>query len=212
MFGVGLYVVITEKFCRGKSSLDILKDSIEGGAVAVQLREKDLSPDQLRNLAQQWVDLLQQYSNPPAFIINDYVDVALAVGADGVHLGQSDLPCEAARKLAPDLIIGVSSHNLEEAVAAQAAGASYVNIGPIFDTQTKEGVGDGLGVDLIKNISPHLKIPFTVMGGIKNYNIEQVLSVGARRIAMVTEITQSFDVVAKVARLQDTITNFGRIL
>ena len=99
-------------------------------------------------------------------IINDHVDIALAVDADGVHLGQEDLPLAAARRIAPELLIGISTHSREEALKAQGEGADYVNIGPIFPTRTKEGVTRFLGPEAIPGIAAGLEIPFTVMGGI----------------------------------------------
>lgn len=127
-------------------------------------------------------------------IINDSVDIALKYKADGVHLGLNDMPVKDARKIAPELIIGASCHNLAEALQAQEDGAFYVNIGPIFSTKTKGGLTEFLGVEAIKKIAPHLKIPFTVMGGINKKNIAEVVKAGARHIAMVTAITESSNV------------------
>jgi thiamine-phosphate pyrophosphorylase len=138
-------------------------------------------------------------------IINDHLDIALACGADGVHLGQDDLPLSAARKLAPDLLIGISTHNLEEALAAQEQGADYVNIGPIFATQTKEISMEPLGPEAIEKIVPKLKMTFTVMGGINTSNIDRVLRAGARRIAVVSAVTQAKDIGQAVRELRGVI-------
>jgi thiamine-phosphate pyrophosphorylase len=131
-------------------------------------------------------------------IINDHLDIALAVGGDGVHLGQDDLPLMAARRLAPDLVIGISTHSLEEALDAQRQGADYVNIGPVFATSTKAGVDRGLGPEAIASIGSRLSVPFTVMGGITAVNLDEVLAAGARRIAMITAITQAADIAETV--------------
>ncbi len=141
-------------------------------------------------------------------IIDDRVDVALAVGADGVHLGQSDLPVKAARRIAPELIIGASSHHLNEALAAQAGGASYVNIGPIFPTDTKELAMAALGPGMIETIAPHLTVPFTTMGGIKADNIGQVLERGARHVAVVTAVTAADDIRAAALELREAIQSY----
>ncbi len=138
-------------------------------------------------------------------IIDDRVDVALASGADGVHVGQEDFPVEVVRSLGPDLIIGCSTHSVDEAVSAQAAGASYVNIGPIFSTQTKSNVMSALGPAIIDEVTPHLTIPFTVMGGIKASNIDLVLERGASRVAVVTAVTAAEDVRAACAGLRERI-------
>ena len=130
-----LYVVITEAFCAGRTSLAVLDQVLAAGVGIVQLREKDLADRPLYELA---VEFRRRTEVAGALlIIDDRVDLALAAGADGVHLGQTDLPVAAARGVAPDLIIGASSHSLEEALAAQEAGAGYVNLGPIFPTATK---------------------------------------------------------------------------
>src|SRR5690606_23076022 len=117
------------------------------------------------------------------------LDIAMAVGADGVHLGLDDLPVPVARDLAPDLLIGASSHTLDEALAAEQSGASYVNIGPIFATNTKSVAGGSIGPAAIDAIKPYLGLPWTVMGGIKLHNIGEVLERGARHPAVVTAVT-----------------------
>jgi thiamine-phosphate pyrophosphorylase len=131
------------------------------------------------------------------------------VEADGVHLGQDDLPLPVARQLAPELLIGASTHSLEQALQAEKDGADYLNIGPIFSTQTKEGVGRSLGPEAISEISPQIKVPFTVMGGINEKNIDQVLAEGARRVAMVTAITKAEDIAARVRLLKEKIESFS---
>jgi thiamine-phosphate pyrophosphorylase len=142
-------------------------------------------------------------------IINDHVDIALGVEADGVHLGQEDLPLTVARQLAPELLIGASAHSLEDALQVQKDGADYVNIGPIFPTRTKEGVERVLGPEAIATISSRVEVDFTVMGGINEDNIEQVLVKGARRVAMVTAITTAKDIAAKVRSLKEKIREFS---
>jgi thiamine-phosphate pyrophosphorylase len=107
--------------------------------------------------------------------------------------------------LAPELLIGASTHSLEQALQAEKDGADYINIGPIFSTKTKEGVGRSLGPKAITEISPQIQVPFTVMGGISEDNIDQVLAEGARRVAMVTAITKAEDIAAKVRLLRERI-------
>ena len=126
-------------------------------------------------------------------IINDRLDVALAVGADGVHLGQADFPITPARHLAPDLIIGASTHSPAEAQAAEHAGASYINVGPLFPTQTKQISGEFLGLEGLSKIALHVTIPWTVMGGIKPEHVPALIQAGARTIAVVTAVTAAAD-------------------
>lgn len=205
---VDIYPVTCERLSAGRSDLDVLDGVIKGGARIIQLREKDLSEGDYYRLAERFRERTARAG--VLLIINDRVDVAIAVGADGVHLGQDDFPIPAARRIAPDLLIGASSHNLEEALCAQEEGADYVNIGPIFPTGTKEGVEHFLGPEAIREIVPHLQIPFTVMGGIKESNIGEVLAAGARKVAVVTAITQAPDIAGAVRSLRKRITgHFG---
>ena len=187
----GLYVVITEAFCAGRPGVDVLDACLDAGVRLVQFREKEGSTLSLFERARAFRE--RTAAAGALLIVDDRVDLALAVAADGVHLGQDDLPIAAARAIAPELILGSSSHNLQEALAAQAAGASYVNIGPIFDTQTKQVASGVIGLDAITTIAPHLRIPFTCMGGIKEHNAHEALERGARTLAVVTAVTAAPD-------------------
>jgi thiamine-phosphate pyrophosphorylase len=198
-----LYVVITEDYCAGRCALDVLDAVLEAGVRLVQFREKDLPDNELYVRAFAFCRRAQEAG--ALAIVDDRVDIALAVGADGVHLGQEDLPVAAARKLAPELIVGASTHGLHEALAAQDAGAGYVNIGPIFSTQTKRVPTGVVGPEMIDAIRPHLQVPFTVMGGIKSHNVEEVLRRGAERVAVVTAVTAAPDVRAAAAELREII-------
>jgi thiamine-phosphate pyrophosphorylase len=187
----GLYLVTSESLSAGRTTLDIVRAALAGGCRLVQLREKDLP---LRELAALAVTVRRLTEEAGALlIINDRLDVALAVGADGVHLGQDDLPVAAARQAAPDLIIGASTHSEAEALRAQEEGASYVNIGPLFPTQTKPWGREFLGMDGLRRIAPLVQVPFTVMGGIKKEHVPALLEVGARVIAVVTAVAAAPD-------------------
>jgi thiamine-phosphate pyrophosphorylase len=203
---VDIYPVTCERLSSGRSNVEVLKAVIQGGARIIQLREKEYSIRKLYSQAVTFREITQKAG--VLLIINDHVDIAMAVGADGVHLGQDDFPLQAAREIAPELIIGASTHSLKEAVQAQQDGADYINIGPIFPTGTKEGVERFLGPEAIAQISPEIKVPFTVMGGISEANIDQVLVQGAQRVAMVTAITQAADIADKTRSLKETIQRF----
>ncbi len=183
----GLYFVTSQSLSEGRTTLEIVRCALVAGVKLIQLREKYMPLQQYIKLAQKVRDLTRPYDC--LLIINDRIDVALAVEADGVHLGLDDFPISAARSIGEDLIIGASSHNIEEAKSAEASGASYVNIGPIFTTQTKNWTEEYLGIDGLKQISQHITIPFTVMGGIKRSHIPELCAAGARTIALVTAIT-----------------------
>lgn len=197
-----LYVVITEAFCAGRTSLAVLDQVLAAGVKIVQLREKDLADRGLYELALEFRRRTEAAGS--LLIIDDRVDIALAAGADGVHLGQSDLPVAAARRIAPDLIVGASSHCLEEALAAQEAGAGYVNIGPIFPTATKPAAIP-LGLEAIPRLTPHLRIPWSTMGGINGGNIAQVVARGARHPAVMSAVTAAAEVMAAARALRETI-------
>ncbi|MBI2435168.1 MAG: thiamine phosphate synthase [Candidatus Hydrogenedentes bacterium] len=195
-----LYVVITSDFCAGRSPLAVLDACLDAGVRLIQVREKSMDTADLFDLVMAFRVHTEEVG--ALLLVDDRLDVALAAGADGVHLGQRDLPVEAARYLAPELIIGASTHSLSQALAAEHAGASYVNIGPIFPTSTKTATAPPLGPDAISLIAPELGIPFTCMGGIKLENVREVAGRGARHIAVVTAVTAADDVAGAARALR----------
>ncbi len=195
----GLYAVVTGSWCAGRDPLDVARAVLDGGATLVQMREKDLDGKRLFRLAEEMRRLTERAG--ALLVVNDRLDVALAAGADGAHLGQDDLPPEQARALAPDLIVGVSTHSREEALAAEQAGASYVNIGPLFATGTKTVAMPPLGLAGLRAIAPALTVPFTVMGGIKREHVPELVAAGARTIAVVTAVTAAPDPARATAEL-----------
>ena len=133
------------------------------------------------------------------FIVNDHIDIAMLVGADGVHIGQEDLPVPEVRRLVgPDMLIGLSTHSPEQAVAAVNAGADYIGVGPIFATQTKEDVVDPVGFDYLDWVARNIELPFVAIGGIKAHNIAEVARHGARCCALVSELVGARDIPAQV--------------
>jgi thiamine-phosphate pyrophosphorylase len=195
-----LYPVISSEFCSGRSPLDVFAAAVAGGAKVIQLREKHWDKGRICELARACRPVAD--SHGVLIIIDDYADVAVEAGADGVHIGQDDMSVAEVRALSPDLLVGKSTHNLEELLAAQEEGTDYLNIGPIFATNTKSVSYPAVGLETLTSLIPHVKIPFSVMGGIKKRHIKDLLAAGARRIAMVTEITQDPDVEAKVRELE----------
>ncbi len=206
--GADLYVVITEAFCAGRSPLDVLDACLVAGVRLVQMREKEGTDLDRFTLGRAFRERTRAAG--ALMIVDDRVDLALALDADGVHLGQSDLPIAEARRIAPELVLGASSHNPAEAIAAQDAGASYVNIGPVYATQTKSVPTGVVGLDMIDAIRPLLRVPFTCMGGIKADNIGPVLAHGARHCAVVTAVTAAPDPRAAAAELR-AIIRTGRL-
>lgn len=199
----GLYVVTSQSLSRGRTTLEIASASLRAGVRLFQLREKELPTREFVKLAKVIRAMTQDAG--ALLIINDRLDVALASGADGVHLGLDDLPVVEARRIAPDLIIGASCHSVEEALASERMGASYVNIGPIFPTGTKAWDRAFLGIDAVRIIGPCLRVPFTVMGGIKKEHIASLIQAGARTIAVVTAVTTADDPEAAARELLNEI-------
>lgn len=204
---IDLYPVVTEKFCNGRKSLDILKELVDAGIKIVQLREKELSKRELFNLGEKYRKITED--NDMLLIIDDHIDIAMALSADGVHLGQNDFPFEKVRDINQNLIVGVSTHNLDEILRAQKFGISYINVGPIFPTKTKELVAiHPVGLENLKKWLPQIKIPFTVMGGIKKSNLVSLYELGIYRTAMVTEITQSSDIKKTIQEIRNLRREF----
>jgi len=192
---VTLYPVSCERLSRGRGDLLWLEEVLAGGAKIVQLRDKE--SDGLRLFEKAKIFRRKTLEAHALFIVNDRVDIALLSGADGVHLGNSDIPAEEVRRHAPELLIGVSCNTGEQAASARERGASYFNIGPIFATGTKNGLKTFLGPSAIMTFSARSNLPFTVMGGIKKEHIAELVGLGARRLAVVTALTEAENIAAE---------------
>jgi len=189
---VTIYPVSCERLAAGRTDGEWLAAVLAGGARIVQLRDKE-SDD--RTLYEKAVLFRRKTAAAGAlFIVNNRVDIAMLAGADGVHLGRSDLPAAEVRRICPDLIIGVSCNTEDEAATAAGRGASYFNIGPLFPTETKGGLSTFLGPAAIPRFAARSGLPFTVMGGIKLHHIPELIGLGATRIAVVTALTQAGDI------------------
>jgi len=201
---VTVYPVSCEPLAGGRSDLEWLDAVLAGGARIVQLRDKESSDRELYAKACYFRRRTREAG--ALFLVNDRLDIALMCDADGVHLGQEDLPAEEVRRLAPDLLIGISCNTEEQ---AQVLGlmeqcghlpVSYYNIGPLFPTGTKKEAKRFLGLEAVAAFSRHTALPFTVMGGIKYHHLPDLLAAGARRIAVVTALSQAQDIAAETAR------------
>jgi len=189
MFRNARLYLVTSTELSDAPTLQILNEALRAGCKLFQLREKTLIKSEYAELALLVRSMANKYD--ALFIVNDYVDVAKEVNADGVHLGQDDISVVEARKiLGDDFIIGVSTHNIEEAVKAQKDGADYINIGPVFPTNTKP-FAKSLGLEGVKEILPYVHIPFTFMGGIKLDNVESLKPFKPAAVAVITELTRS---------------------
>jgi len=176
-----LYVLLGSRLCQG-SLREIARGAIAGGAEAIQLRDKPIPDDELLALAAELRDLTDETGR--MFIVNDRPDIAAIVGADGVHLGQHDLPiAEARRLLRPGAIIGRSAHSLDQARTAVAEGADYIAVGPIFETITKDA-GPTVGLKLLREVAEQVSLPIVAIGGITAENAKSVIEAGASTLAV----------------------------
>jgi len=193
-----LYLITDRKLIRDTRSLiTAVRDALKGGVKAIQLREKDLDTQGLLRLAYRMRDLTGRYK--AKLFINDRLDIALAVGADGVHLTQQSIPVDAVRKVVHDsCLIGVSTHSLEEAKEAERGGADFITLGPIFRTPSKLRYGSPLGVEILKQASHELHIPVFAIGGIKAGRIGSVMGAGASGVAMISEVFTADNIMEKV--------------
>lgn len=187
---LSLYVIIDRRMMRGRSPIQIAKEAIEGGATALQLREKDMESRDLCNLTSSIREVAKR--RRVLFLVDDRVDIALAVDADGVHLGSKDLPIRIARKLlGRNKIIGATVRNLSQALKAQREGADYLSLGPIFSTKTRKNLPLPRGLKTITRIKKKIKIPLIAIGGINKDNVARVIRAGADGIAVVSAVTRA---------------------
>ncbi|WP_413380192.1 thiamine phosphate synthase [Alkalihalobacillus sp. 1P02AB] len=188
-----LYAITGEEFHTGRDLIEVMEEAILGGVDIIQLRDKESSRKVVFEKAKKLRELTKKHN--VTFIVNDYIDIALAVDADGVHIGQDDMPLADVRKLVgPDKMIGVSTHAVEEAKEAEAGGADYIGVGPIFPTNSKKDVVDPVTTAYIQEVKEVVEIPFVAIGGIKLHNVGQVIEAGATRICMISEIVGAEDV------------------
>ena len=195
----GLYVIIDPDACAGRDAVGVARLALEGGASMLQWRDKRRDKgDQLPN-ARAVRELCREREE--LFIANDHVDLALALDADGVHLGQRDLPVSAARKLAPPgFIVGVSTNNVGEARQASAGGASYVAVGSIFPTGTKD-LTRPASLERLREVEAAADLPVVAIGGINAGNIDEVLAAGADAVAVISAVCAADDVRAAAQEL-----------
>ncbi|MFH1655533.1 MAG: thiamine phosphate synthase [Candidatus Omnitrophota bacterium] len=193
-----LYVLLDSDIC-SRRLIEIAKQAIKAGADIIQLRLKDGSvKDRLR-----YAQILRRLTKGKSlFVVNDYIDVALASKADGVHLGQHDMPIEITRKiLGKKILIGISCHSLKQAKEAQRKGADYIGIGPIFSTPAKPKA-KAIGLKVLRRVKKNIRIPFFAIGGIDQKNIRQISDCGAKRVAVVRAVCKSNNINRTIKRFK----------
>jgi len=195
----GLYVILDRQFLVGRNELDVAGQIIEGGARIIQLRDKQSKKRELLPVAQKLRELCSQAD--VLFIINDYLDLAMAVDADGLHVGQEDLPLPVIRRELPvDKIVGCSVTTLPQAIKAQAEGTDYIAVGSIFPTATKDGI-TVVGVDILKELKRTVSTHLVAIGGINQNNIGEVVSAGAYAVAVISAVLGEKDIKGAVQKL-----------
>lgn len=197
-----LYGITAALLSRGRSNVEVVREMIKAGISIIQYREKE------RSMREKYMECLEirklTREAGVMLIVNDHLDLALAVEADGLHLGQDDLPLPQARKLAtPRLLLGISTHSPDQAKAAAAGGADYLGVGPIFATQTKKDVCAPVGLEYLEYVARNISLPFVAIGGIKEHNIALVRGRGATCCALVSDIVGAPDIISKVRGLRE---------
>ena len=195
---------ITDAKLSGLSHIDQVALLLEGGASLIQIRDKGSTPDELYRAAVACIAVARPRG--ARIIINDRADVALAADADGVHLGQDDLPAAEARVLlGPSRIVGVSTHSVAQAVRAAELAVDYVAIGPAFTTTTKENPDPVVGLDLIREVSRRIDKPLVAIGGITLEKAREVVKAGADSVAVISDLFISRDIVSRTRAFLETL-------
>lgn len=196
-----LYCITAEKYSNGKDNIQVVKELLKAGIKIIQYREKEKAMIEKYKECKEIRKLTEKFG--VTFIVNDNVDLAMAVKADGVHIGQKDIPIEVVRGLVgDDMIIGLSTHSPEQAEDAAARGADYIGVGPIFATSTKEDVCAPVGLKYLEYVVKNINLPFVAIGGIKEENVSSVSESGAKCICLVTEIVGAENIEEKIGNIR----------
>lgn len=199
-----LYAVTDRHWLDGRTLYDVVRESLDGGVTFVQLREKSLDEESFLEEAKDLQKLCREYNVP--FVINDNVDIAVAMNADGVHVGQSDMEAGDVRaKLGPDKIVGVSAGTVEEAILAEKRGADYLGVGAVFPTGSKDDAVD-VPHDVLKAICEAVSIPVIAIGGITKDNVTELKGSGICGVAVISAIYAQKDIKMAASDLKDAVT------
>ncbi len=187
-----LYLVTDRALSRGRATAEIVRAAVSGGVTFVQIRDKTGSTREFLDEARAVKDVLQ--GTGVRMVVNDRVDVALAAGADGVHLGQRDMPIVDARRMVPShWIVGISAESVEDAIRAEREGADYIGMSPVFSTPTKTDTAAPLGLEGVRRLRAAVRIPLVAIGGIHAENAADVIRAGADGIAVVSALVSAED-------------------
>ncbi len=196
-----IYALTDSNLSLGRPAIQVVTELLNAGVKIIQYREKKLKSGAMLEECLQIRALTLQAN--ACFIVNDHIDIAMLVDADGVHIGQEDLPVPMVRKLiGPNKIIGLSTHNPNQANEAINLGADYIGVGPIFATQTKEDVCAPVGYEYLDFVAKNINVPFVAIGGIKRHNIGEVVKHGAKCCALVSELVGAENIVQRVQEVR----------
>lgn len=197
-----LYAITDSRLSLGRPLRDVAQSLLESGIKILQYREKKLPAGRMLEECRMLRELTSRYA--ACFIVNDHIDIAMLVDADGVHVGQDDLPVAEVRKLlGAGKCVGLSTHSPEQARKAVEAGADYIGVGPIFATRTKEDVVAPVGFEYLEWVAKNIELPYVAIGGIKAHNIAEVGKRGGYCRALVSELVGAPDIAAKVRELRE---------
>ena len=208
MIDYSLYVITNRDLQRNRSTFEVVEGVIRGGATIIQLREKNLSTRVFFENALTIRKITKRAGIP--LIINDRMDIALAVNADGIHLGEEDLPLKYARKIAPHLIIGYSADSVLDAQLAEKDGADYLGVGSVFTTATKVDAGPAIGIQRLEEIKKAVSIPVVAIGGINLANLPEVIQAGVDGVAVVSAIVADASPFRAAKRFRLTIDSLRK--
>ena len=202
--GCTLYLITDRSLSRGRSTVDVVREALAGGVDVVQLRDKQVETADVVLEGLRLREVTARYGAP--LIVNDRVDVALAIEADGAHVGQTDLPATMARKLLPaPAILGVSTSSVETARCAQQQLADYIGFGPIYPTGTKTTAASPRGTRMMQGVQQAIDVPLVALGGITSHNISDVVAAGANHVAVCSAIVAAEDVRRAAAALKENM-------
>lgn len=201
-----LYVVTDEILSFGRTHREIAEQATRGGASVIQLRDKTKSARELLQIAREITEITRQTG--ALSIVNDRLDIALGAGADGVHLGQDDLPITVARRLAPPpFLIGISISSIAQAKRAEKEGADYIAVSPVFETNSKSDAGPGHGLNLLSEIAHRVQIPVLGIGGVNHANLHHLFDAGASGVAVISAIVSAPDINAATRAMKEQISS-----
>ena len=201
----GIYGILGEKFSLGRTNVEVARMMVDAGVDIIQYREKVKDKSYLEMLKEcEQIRRITKEAKVP-FVVNDHFGIAIMVEADGIHQGQDDLPVKEVKKIVPHMMVGCSTHSPEQAKKAVEDGADYIGVGPIFATRTKEDVCDAVGLEYLEHVVHTFNIPFVAIGGIKRYNLREVVCRGAKTICLVTEIIGAKNIVKRVKEIKEII-------